>query len=107
SSNAPCVNRSKCRTGISGYSSNARSPSPCFRLPWRPCCCRRCGSSARFRPTAKSDWSQVMELGLDGKTAIITGGGEGIGFAAAARIAQEGGNVVIVGRRKDVLEKAA
>ncbi|WIY52733.1 SDR family oxidoreductase [Devosia sp. YIM 151766] len=48
-----------------------------------------------------------MELGLDGKTAIITGGGEGIGFAAAARIAQEGGNVVIVGRRKDVLEKAA
>ncbi len=48
-----------------------------------------------------------MELGLTGKVAIITGGGEGIGRAAAARIVQEGGHAVIVGRRGDVLEAAA
>jgi NAD(P)-dependent dehydrogenase (short-subunit alcohol dehydrogenase family) len=48
-----------------------------------------------------------MDLGLAGKVAIITGGGEGIGHAAASRIAAEGGKVVIVGRRKEVLERAA
>jgi 3-oxoacyl-[acyl-carrier protein] reductase len=48
-----------------------------------------------------------MDLGLTGKVAIITGGGEGIGRAAAARIAQEGGRVVIVGRRAEIIERAA
>ena len=31
-----------------------------------------------------------MELGLDGKVAIVTGGSEGIGKAAALRMAGEG-----------------
>jgi NAD(P)-dependent dehydrogenase (short-subunit alcohol dehydrogenase family) len=48
-----------------------------------------------------------MELGLEGKLAIITGGGEGIGRAGAERIAREGGNVVLVGRRSSVIEAAA
>jgi len=48
-----------------------------------------------------------MDLGLGGKVAIITGGGEGIGRAAAHRIAAEGGAVAIVGRRGEVLERAA
>lgn len=47
-----------------------------------------------------------MELGLTGKVAIVTGGGEGVGRAAADRMAREGANVLIVGRRKDVLERA-
>lgn len=48
-----------------------------------------------------------MDLGLTGKSAIVTGGGEGVGRAAAERLAREGANVMIVGRRTGVLEAAA
>lgn len=43
---------------------------------------------------------------LENKTAIITGGGTGVGKATAMLFAREGANVVITGRRKDVLEDA-
>ncbi|MGY1503398.1 SDR family NAD(P)-dependent oxidoreductase [Streptomyces sp. QTS52] len=43
---------------------------------------------------------------LEGKTALVTGGGSGIGLAAAVRLAAEGAHVFITGRRKDVLEAA-
>lgn len=43
---------------------------------------------------------------LDGKTAVVTGGGTGIGLASAVRLADEGAYVFITGRRKDVLDKA-
>ena len=49
----------------------------------------------------------MLDLGLDGKVAIITGGSEGLGRAAAERLAREGARVVICGRRKDVLDKTA
>ncbi len=47
-----------------------------------------------------------MDLGLRDKVAIITGGSDGIGKAAAQSMAQEGASVVIVARRPDVLEEA-
>lgn len=48
-----------------------------------------------------------MDLDLKDKVAIVTGGSEGIGKAAAASMAQEGARIVICARRKDVLEAAA
>jgi len=48
-----------------------------------------------------------MDLGLTGKVAIVTGGSDGIGKAAAHRMAAEGANAVIVARRPEVLEAAA
>jgi len=48
-----------------------------------------------------------MEVRLDGRNAIITGGSLGIGFAMASRFARSGANVAIVARRRDVLDRAA
>ena len=49
----------------------------------------------------------ALDLGLTGKVAIISGGSEGLGRAAAERLAREGAKVTICARRKDVLEAAA
>jgi NAD(P)-dependent dehydrogenase (short-subunit alcohol dehydrogenase family) len=44
---------------------------------------------------------------FDEKTAIVTGGGTGIGLCVARRFFLEGANVVICGRREQVLREAA
>ncbi|WNG43549.1 SDR family oxidoreductase [Archangium minus] len=41
-----------------------------------------------------------------GKSAVITGGSEGIGFAIAAGLVEEGARVVLVARREDKLAEA-
>lgn len=48
-----------------------------------------------------------MDLGLEGKIAIVTGGSDGLGRATAHRLATEGANVVICGRRADYLAQVA
>jgi NAD(P)-dependent dehydrogenase (short-subunit alcohol dehydrogenase family) len=43
---------------------------------------------------------------LDGKTALVTGGGSGIGLATAVRLADEGAHVFVTGRRTAQLDAA-
>ncbi|HEY4141714.1 MAG TPA: SDR family oxidoreductase [Pseudolabrys sp.] len=48
-----------------------------------------------------------MELGLNNKVALVTGGSSGIGLAIAAKLAAEGCKVAIAGRDKAKLDAAA
>ncbi len=48
-----------------------------------------------------------MDLGLKGKSAIVTGGSLGIGKAIAREFAREGVNVAIVARNQEKLDAAA
>jgi len=48
-----------------------------------------------------------MDLGLQGKRAIVTGGSLGIGKAIARELAREGADVAIAARTKDQLEATA
>jgi len=48
-----------------------------------------------------------MDLGLDDKTALVTGGSKGIGYGIAEALAQEGAKLVICARHKEELKKAA
>jgi citronellol/citronellal dehydrogenase len=52
--------------------------------------------------------SRIFAPGLlEGRVAVITGGGTGLGKAAAAELLACGARVVIAGRRAEVLEEAA
>ncbi|WP_342087933.1 SDR family NAD(P)-dependent oxidoreductase [Dyadobacter sp. OTU695] len=59
-----------------------------------------------------SDNSQIETVpslnvfSLEGKIALVTGGGSGIGFYIAQCLAQAGARLVITGRREDVLKEA-
>ncbi len=48
-----------------------------------------------------------MNLGLDGKTAIVCGASSGMGLAIAEALVEEGANVAMFARRRDLLEREA
>jgi NAD(P)-dependent dehydrogenase (short-subunit alcohol dehydrogenase family) len=49
----------------------------------------------------------ALAFDLSGQTALITGGGTGLGFAMAKCFVASGAKVVLVGRRKEELERAS
>src|SRR5215208_6377967 len=52
--------------------------------------------------------SKIFQPGLlDGQVAIVTGGGSGLGRAAALELAALGAQVVVCGRRLEPLEETA
>jgi 3-oxoacyl-[acyl-carrier protein] reductase len=48
-----------------------------------------------------------MDLGLAGKAAIVNGASQGIGYAIAHLLAEEGARVAVTARRTPALDRAA
>src|SRR5215210_3997963 len=64
-------------------------------------------SSERHLKTAIGPMSRVFSDGLlQGRVALVTGGGSGLGKAAAVELAACGARVVVAGRREAVLDAA-
>src|SRR5918997_308554 len=48
----------------------------------------------------------MVEMRMEGRCALISGGSKGIGYAAAMNFVRAGANVAIIARRPEVLEEA-
>src|SRR5262249_55413589 len=72
---------------------------------------RHAGAAGAFRhartPVELQPLRRVeMEISLAGRSAIVTGGSKGIGFAIATRFAASGADVAIIARGRDALDAA-
>src|SRR5215218_9582835 len=51
--------------------------------------------------------SRLVDLGLNGRTAVVCGASSGLGLASAEALAREGANVAMLARRRETLEREA
>src|SRR5205085_4304175 len=68
----------------------------------RPTACR----AKRTRPSTSRSKEAEMDLKLKGRSALVTGGSKGIGFAIAQFLAAEGCKLVLVSRTEADLKSA-
>src|SRR5215510_13285050 len=76
-------------------------------MPRWPNCLRMPKRAAGSRTSHTKNRERAMDLKLKGKTAIVTGGSEGIGKGIALALAHEGVDVAICARRREPLEAVA
>src|SRR5690348_6579742 len=62
---------------------------------------------ARSAVSAGKPTREGIRMRYKDKTAVITGGGTGIGAAVARRLASEGASLALIGRRREPLEAIA
>src|SRR5438445_3063194 len=67
----------------------------------------RAARKTRHAPTTHGEGSMFTNDTLKGRTALITGGGSGIGLEIATMYARLGASVMLVGRNADRVEGAA
>jgi NAD(P)-dependent dehydrogenase (short-subunit alcohol dehydrogenase family) len=84
----------------SNPAARSRESLPALLLPRRLCHNRR-PHVIRAR-CAKGN--RIMELGLKGKVAVVTGGTEGIGKATVERLVAEGAKVALCARRAELID---
>src|SRR5258708_39135481 len=80
--------------------SKARATGPRCKSTTRPA-----ARDGRPRHQAASSTEATMDLGLKGKSVLVTGGSKGIGLAIAELFAAEGANVAICARNADEVGK--
>ena len=88
----------------------AESPGTLPELVARRLAGAASGTWLRYTVRQNEAWEGIMageKFLLDGRVAIVTGSGTGIGRATATVLAQHGADVVLAGRRAELIERTA